>query len=126
MVCWEAVLSSLEDRRPGLAVLRLVGGPGGQYTCNKRNISQGVDTGETLTLLAGADIHLPRSPSPRSSISSRPSEIRDHLEKENKLDREIHKGPLPDVRLILFKALFEKRVWVWVVIGLFRTVVTRR
>ena len=54
---------------------------------------------ETLTLLAGADIHLPLSPSPRSSISSLPSEIREHLEKENKLKDEnkleVHiKGPL--------------------------------
>ena len=32
MVCWDAVLSSLEERRPGLPVLRLEGGPGGQYT----------------------------------------------------------------------------------------------
>ena len=32
VVCWEVVLSSLEERRPGLPVLRLEGGPGGQYT----------------------------------------------------------------------------------------------
>ena len=31
----------------------------------------------TLTLLEGADIHLPLSPSPRNSISSRPSENRE-------------------------------------------------
>ena len=98
VVCWEAVLSSLDDRMPGLAVLRLVGGPGGQYTCNMRTSVMTLTHEETLTLLAGADIHLPLSPSPRSSISSLPSEIREHLEKENKLKGEnkleIHKGPL--------------------------------
>ena len=56
-VCCEAVLSSLLERTPG--VPRLGAGPGGQYT-----------------LLEGADIHLPRSPSPRSSINSRPSEMK--------------------------------------------------
>ena len=62
VVCCEAVLSSLEDRRPGLPVVRLVAGPGGQYT-----------------LLEGADIHLPLSPSPRSSINSLPSEKRGNI-----------------------------------------------
>ena len=60
MVCWEAVLSSLEDRRPGLAVLRLVG-PGGQYTCNKRIIGQNVDTGGGDTHLVGGGGHPPPS-----------------------------------------------------------------
>ena len=38
-MCCEAVLSSLEERRPGLPVVRLEGGPGGQYTCDKGHIS---------------------------------------------------------------------------------------
>ena len=114
MVCWEAVLSSLEDRRPGLAVLRLGVGPGGQYTCNKRDInnnnnnksdiSQSGDTRGDTDLVGGGG-HPPPSVSiapelyQQSAIwKKRPLLGKENkLKGENNLDRKIHKDPLPDV-----------------------------